>query len=154
METRQLQLSDLNEIEELARPIYYPILWEPIEAFSRRVELYPQGGLVAVQNNQIIGYVYSHPWKWDSFVPLGEIIKLPTDPDCYYIHDLAVHVNYRGLSVGKMLAEKVLEIANFDRIKLISVLDSHHFWEKFGFKIIEPILYAPNVPGYIMKRGN
>ena len=151
---RQLKLSDLPEIEELARPIYYPLLWEPIDAFSKRIELYPQGGWVAIQDGKIIGYLYSHPWKLDSFVPLGDIIELPDNPDCYYIHDLAVHVNYRSLGVGNLLAEKALEIANFNVINLISVLDSHNFWNKFGFSIIEPIMYAPNVPGYIMKKGN
>lgn len=151
MQIRRLEPNDLPEVERVAYPIYYPFLWEPMDAFVKKVELYPEGCFVAIHDDKIIGYLYSHPWKFDSFVPLAAVIELPPDPDCYYIHDLAVDVNYRSLGVGKLLAEKAFE-TGYDRIKLVSVLNSHNFWGKLGFEIVEPVEYAPGIHGYIMVR--
>ena len=147
---REMTLTDLNEIEVLAEPIYFPYLWEPMDAFVRRIELYPRGCLVATSHGNIVGYLYSHPWRFDEDLPLGAVIDLPEKPDCYYFHDLAVTSAYRGQGVGFSLAQSGLSLATYPRVKLISVLNSHEFWKGVGFSIMCAVEYAPGIPGYVM----
>jgi ribosomal protein S18 acetylase RimI-like enzyme len=156
---RELGVFDLPDCEKIARQIYYPHLWEPIEAFQKRIDLYPQGNYVAAEDvyttypsEKVLGYLYSHPWRHDKIVNLGEVIDFPEDLDCYYVHDIAVDPQYRKTGVGTFLMEKAIEIATFDLIKLVAVLDSQDFWKRFGFKIIEPIVYAPGVNAFVMER--
>ena len=149
---RAMTLNDLPQCDQLAAPIYYPDLWEPIEAFAQRIRLYPQGCWIAEIDEKLAGYLYSHPWKQNQIVPLADIIQLPQNPDCYYIHDLAVSIHHRQLGIGKLLAEKAIAISTFPIIKLVSVLNSHNFWQRFNFNIISKINYAPGINGYTMMR--
>ena len=147
---RQMCVADLAQIEILAEPIYHPYLWESMESCARKIALYPRGCLVATCNDLIVGYLFSHPWKFDAVVPLDAMISLPEKPDCYYFHDLAITAAYRGQGVGLELARSGLSLATYSRVKLVSVLNSHEFWKRLGFFSMHAVEYAPGIPGFVM----
>lgn len=145
IEIRLMRVEDLIINEAIANPIYYPKFWEPFEAFSHRLEIYPEGCMEATVNGEAVGYLYSHPWDYESLVPLGAVIELPSRLNCYYIHDVAVCESYRGLGIGERLALAGMRIGfreGYYRIKLISVLDSYRFWERLGFRVISEEFYG------------
>lgn len=143
---------DWEQAAQLSKPIYYPDLWEPTEAFIIRLKLFPQGCLAAEVDGKLAGYAFSHPWVSDKIVNLGQVIGPIANPDCYYIHDVCVGKQYQGLGVGRALVYKIFEINTFPAIKLVSVLGSHPFWSKMGFHIVEEIKYTNKINGYIMEK--
>lgn len=149
---RKIELYDLPLIEEIAKPIYFPELWESSECFAQKLKMFPNGCLLAHKGSEVIGYCFSHPWLKDDIVPLDSIVEIPKATDCYYIHDLAVDVKHQGSGIGRLLFTKILESSKeYNLIRLVSVLDSHVFWMKLGFKIVETIQYTPEVYGFIME---
>ena len=139
----------------LSMPVYYPHLWEPVEAFERRLELFAAGCWSAFVDDEYAGYVFSHPWCGEQ-VTLGQVIdKLPDEPDHYYVHDLLVGKKFRKQGVGKLLFCRVMAAAQemkLRELRLVSVLDSSSFWVKLGFETTGEIEYAPGQPGKLMVR--
>lgn len=141
---------------EQGKSYAYPdAFWESIACFEAKIKLFPQG-CIALANlkNELIGYAVGHPWSLSlGPVALNIVMEsLPSNPDCFYIHDVAVIDHRRGQGLGKFLAQKILDVANeyhFHNIKLVSVNNSESFWQKFGFTIVEHIDYCGS-PGIIM----
>jgi GNAT superfamily N-acetyltransferase len=127
--------------------IYPSELWESNESFRRRIEQFPEGCLAcANEQDQLIGYMFCHPWKTDSVVPLNcENLRIPKDADCFYIHDIAVVPSHRRKGIAKRFLDIAIDLARkngFDMIKGVSVLGSHAYWEKRGFTVGEDIIYG------------
>lgn len=149
----QMTPPDLDQVNTLADYIY-PNLWEPNEAFSVKLNLFPQGCFVAKNDDKIVGYIFSHPWISTEIVSLGQIICLPNNPDCYYLHDCAVDPNHRNKGIGKQLVDKTLEIAKgYGNVKLVSVLNSEEFWKKYGFIGVKEVQYTESVKGLVMEKN-
>lgn len=138
---------------DFARKIYNSDYWEDAESFRLKMKLFPAGCL-AYKLDKIVGYIFSHPYS-DSIVNLSEHISLPISPDIYYIHDLAVDIDYRGRDIGTQLANHVINLAwsiGFNKIKLVSVLHSEKFWVRLGFNPVQEIKYGPG-PATVMIRS-
>ena len=131
--------------------------WYPPNYFENRNHLlaklksFPWGCWVAGGQNEkmgdCIGYAFSHPWSNYSPPPkLNQFdFRLPKDLDCYYVHDICVAPDFRRQGVGIALTIKVLAIAaalGYSKVKLISVLNSHTYWQKFGFECIQECEYG------------
>ena len=148
---RKFTVKDIEQAEKLARAFYFPDLWEESDCCSTRLKIYPKGCLAAEINNALVGYSFSHPWTTDKIVNLGDKIEMPPSPDCYYIHDVCVDVNYHGKGIGKLLAQKTMELNTFNTVMLVSVLGSHTFWKTFGFQIVREIQYSKKNRAFVMK---
>lgn len=135
--------------------VYPPELWESNESFRRRMEQFPEGCMACVNDkDEVIGYMFCHPWKKDSVVPLNCMdLEIPKDADCFYAHDIAVLKDHRGKGIGKAFLGMAISLARkhgFDEIKGVAVLDSHTYWEKHGFEVGEEIDYGP-VKGRVIR---
>ena len=137
----------------LSMEVYYPLLWEPEDAFRIRMRLFPNGCLSLFEDETYAGYVFGHPWKGDH-IPLATVIdSLPDQPDHYYIHDLLIGRQFQGKGFGTMLYAVSMAVAysaGLREIRLVSVLDSERFWMKQGFTTVKEFEYADGVPAKLM----
>jgi len=98
--------------------------------------------LLQTADEEIFGYLLAH--SWNSNVPPKLFEELPhkTTGDILYLHDLAVINKARGLGVGKLLANKLLETATlqkFKRVLLVAVQESGSYWLNLGFREIHNV---------------
>lgn len=134
--------------------LYPPEYWESHESFKKRLDQFPEGCLSCTNDkDEIVGYMFCHPWD-DTFVPLDfREFKIPDKPTCLYIHDVAVIPSWRnkGIASHFLFAAKEISIKyNYKYIKAISVLDSLSYWINHGFKHVKEIPYGENHKGTII----
>ena len=132
--------------------IYPSQLWESNESFRRRMEQFPEGCMACVNaRDELVGYMFCHPWKKDSIVPLNcEDLVIPgsvdlRDADCFYIHDIAVIPSYRRRGIARSFLGMAVGMAirhGYDEIKGVAVLDSDSYWTKHGFEVVEEVDYG------------
>src|SRR5215208_7464897 len=65
-------------------------------------------------------------------------------PDCYFIHDVAVHPGQRGIGVAQLLVAAFAHAAarGFPGIGLVAVQNSRGFWERRGFRLVSEAMPA------------
>ena len=150
MDLHELQSTDLPQILDVQKDAYREELLESGDTFSRIIVVFPRGCLGVFVDSRLVSYVFSHPWRSDRIVPLDDPrTALPLDADCLYIHDLAVRKSYHGKGVGTCLVKALVclaEESGFHRLALVAVQESEAFWERWGFRRDEPLMYASNVP--------
>lgn len=133
---RPMTKADLPAIEAIALQVH-PAYPESDAVFLERLALYPQGCHVLVRGRSIDGYLLSHPWHRDSPPGLDSLLgALPADPDCLYIHDLALLPGARGHGDAAIIVERLAAVAKRDRLPalaLIAVSGTSAFWSRQGF---------------------
>src|ERR1039458_640754 len=88
--------ADLETIDRIAN-IVHPGLPERPEVFAEKLSLFPEGCFVLVQNSEIVGYGFSHPWLLYRIPLLDSFLgTLPLSPECLFIHDVVVIEQARG----------------------------------------------------------
>jgi ribosomal protein S18 acetylase RimI-like enzyme len=136
---RKAEPSDLPEISEIASRIH-PDLPEGSDVLAEKMRLCPDGCLVLVANDAIVGYGLSHPWMRHQIPRLDELLHaLPSAADCLYVHDVAVLPAFRGRQAADSYIERIIALARSVRITalaLVSVYDTPFFWERFGFRVV------------------
>ena len=146
---RKLSLNDMENLVRVAN-IIHPDLPESIEVFSERVKLFPEGCLALVANyggrEELCGYVISHPIIRRRPPPLNSLLgEISPAADQYYIHDLAIMPNARGLGLAQVCMDEISTIAaRFSTTCLVSVYGSASFWGRFGF--------APGGTDYVLEQ--
>ncbi len=113
---------------------------ERAEVYAERLALYPTGCFLFEREGKAAGYLICHPWRRDRPVPLDTLVgKLPTDADCFYLHDLALLPIARGTGAGKRATETVLtaaRTAGFGEVRLVAVNGAESFWAGRGFALV------------------
>lgn len=133
---------DLDAILAIQDLCYHEIEPESAESMVSKIHISPDTCFVAKDKQEIKGYLLSIP------ATLGNPPQLHSDtqildhnPNCLYLHDLAIHPNARGLGVGKLLFNHFAQIAyqkQFQHASLISIQNSVPFWKQYGFLPISP----------------
>lgn len=136
---QQMNENDLDKVMIIQSLAYIPQYCENMEVYRDKLDKFPFGCWIAEIDGEIIGYLISHPYLIDNPPKLDSTIDdIPKNPDCYFIHDVAVNPDFRDKGIGKILCEKAKSLAkehNLNNMALISVQNSHPFWEKMGFSI-------------------
>ena len=134
-----LSTSDVKDIDQIARQIH-PTLPERLEVFEEKVGLFPEGCYKFVSGERMVGYALSHPWKLFSVPTLDEFIgELPSNPDCIYLHDVAVLPEARGHNAAGSFVAKIKEIAermHIQKLSCVSVYGTDVLWSRFGFEAV------------------
>lgn len=130
---------DVCAVDAIAR-IVHPDYPEDIDVLKERLALFPAGCFVA-GGGGLLGYAISHPALLGKPAPLNTLIgALPEDPDCLFLHDIALTEKARGLGLGRSLIERLTDIAmrrGLGRIALVSVNNSRAYWQAQGFGIFD-----------------
>jgi GNAT superfamily N-acetyltransferase len=153
---RPLTPDDIAELHRLEAEAYIAELHESDEAFLQLIELFPEGAVGCFDALGLCGYAFGTPTMAGTTLPLRSPLEsIPEDADTFYIHDVAVAERCRGRGVGRLLAEKLLELARargFRRSELVSVQGSAPFWKQVGFEPAYEFEYVPGVPSIKMAR--
>ncbi|MDB5366732.1 MAG: uncharacterized protein JWM77_2659 [Rhodospirillales bacterium] len=141
---RPLQHGDLAQLDAIARRVHaeFP---EDLPVLAEKLALYPAGCFALASDAELAGYLLSHPWRG---VPKlnTQLGAIPPDADAYYIHDLALLPEARGMRAGARIVERLVEQKSregFTRMALVSVSGSVPFWMQLGFTVA-----ANQVAGY------
>jgi GNAT superfamily N-acetyltransferase len=120
------------------------------EVFAERIRLCPAGCLVYGQGGDVLGYVISHPWR--RFAPPaldGLVGALPTDADCWFIHDLALAPPARGRGVVALALAELDGLARaFPVTCLVAVGEAADYWRRHGFEDRSTPQLAAKLAGY------
>ncbi|MBN8506505.1 MAG: GNAT family N-acetyltransferase [Burkholderiales bacterium] len=135
---RPMREDDAEAVLALQHQAYPPSHHESWAVLGRKRQLWPNGCWVAqAASGERIGYVFSHPWRVGRSLPLhGLIDALPDSPDCFHLHDLALHGGARGQGLAPQLVAQVLvaaRAAGFTQLSLVAVQGSQGFWARQGF---------------------
>lgn len=133
---RALQPSDLDGIMRVQLLCYGPDFLESRASFT--VKIAGSDTCLGVFNrDEMLGYAIAFPWTAGTPVPLnhGEHIA-PAEPDCLYIHDVAIDPAAQGSRLGDALVD-VLRITaqrlSLGAMELIAVQGAATYWQRLGF---------------------
>lgn len=136
---RRMRSEDLPFVYTIANHIHKE-LHEDMAVFIERLRLCPEGCFV-LEDTTIRGYLISHPFTQGKSPPLNTLLHKIRDPDCWYIHDLAILEPYRvqghATKILRWLEKKVKTT-----ITLTSVSGSESFWLRQGF-VPDPSVQCP-----------
>jgi GNAT superfamily N-acetyltransferase len=142
---------DLKGVHDLADAIHvdHP---EDLAVLAERQALFPGGCHVLARHDALVGYVISHPWEFGRPPALNTMLeRLPASPTTYYLHDLAIGPEARGLGSAGVAVDVLLHVAKtmgLENLSLIAVQASQRFWERFGFVPTSPPGMASKLASY------
>lgn len=131
---------DLPAVLDIAARVH-PAYPEGEAVFTERLALCPAGCLVLDSGTGPEAYVLSHPWRIAAPPALNCALgALPTRPDCWYLHDIALLPHLRGQGAARaalaILAERAAQ-AGLSRIALIATGSAGTYWLRAGFTPID-----------------
>lgn len=133
---RPLGPGDLAAVYALQDLTYPPALRDGPAAFESRLALSPDLNLVAELDGTLAGYLVSHPWL--SAAPAAsDTLVSPTQPECWFIHDLSVDPRARGSGTGARLVAEGMALARARGLvtsELIAVEGAHTYWAARGWQ--------------------
>lgn len=128
---------DLPDVKRLSDAIYDVALSESAEVYAAKLALYPAGCFVLAEGDCALGYLLTHPWRRGSPPKIDRLLGgLPEEPDCYYVHDLAMLPNARGTGAAHAAVALVRTAAmrqGLRVVQLVAVGGAESFWQRMGF---------------------
>lgn len=108
------------------------------ESIEQRIDIYPDGFLVAVQNGNVIGMINSGATHKDDITDeaFKKMIGHDRDGKNIVVFSLAVSPDYQGLGVSRKLMDQFIEIARgLDKKKILLLCKDYHitYYERLGF---------------------
>lgn len=141
---RTATLNDLSSISVIQASCYSPEFLENEAAFASKLQQAAHTCWLACVDQQVVAYLISLPVSPDTFPQLNATeFYLAPDATMLYLHDLAIHPDYRASGAGRQLIQRVQIQARqlgFTTLSLIAVQDSSIYWQKHGFEIIDPAI--------------
>ncbi|MCO4203907.1 GNAT family N-acetyltransferase [Aeromonas taiwanensis] len=137
---RTIRAPDWPAIMAIQRECYHLLEPEPLEVMQNKSELAPASCWVAERRGRVLGYLLCHPWRAHQPPPLSVPMEALAGRDEFYLHDLAVSGEARGLGLGRRLLAKALDFASREGYRhagLVAVQDAPAFWRKQGFLVAE-----------------
>ena len=142
-ELRALRMADMAAAADLQALAYTELYHEPQDILASRVAVAAPFCWGAFEGETLLAYILSHPWPAGSPPAIGILLPPPPPTDNWFIHDLAIGPQARGLGLGRALVGAAAEAAReagLVRGDLIAVQGAWRFWEKFGY------VAPPNLP--------
>lgn len=134
-----LRVEDVSDVVRIADQLH-PGLPERPEVYGEKIRLAPETCRKLVRHGVCLGYGIAHPWRLNAIPPLDTLLdELPTDPDCLYLHDVALLPSARGQSAPATYVQFAIECARqsgLPRLAMTSVYGSDVVWRRFGFEVV------------------
>lgn len=135
---RMARTDDLSSIVQIQAACYAPSLIESSAALAAKLARSPATCWVAVQNSQSRGYLLTFPYHSGQIPALNQdSATVAAEPDCLYLHDLAVHPSARGLGMGSALVQQGFALAKARKLEtlcLVAVQGAAPYWAAWGFQ--------------------
>lgn len=131
-----MTVADLPAVSTIAAIVHedYP---EDDAVFAERLALFPAGCRIALCDGLAVGYAVTHPGVVGAPPPLNSLLGgLPPQPDCYYIHDVALTPAARGLGLGRALTDHAETLARQRGLPLLALAATPlaaAYWLSLGF---------------------
>jgi GNAT superfamily N-acetyltransferase len=138
LKLRQMCEGDLAEVMRIQAECYPTSMQEPEAVVLSRIAAAGGTSLVAHVEGVACAYVVAYPSVQGGVTRLNHPFELPTEPDTLYIHDLAVPPGAAGRGLARKLVAGLVDRAlarGLAHAALVSVQDSHAFWERLGFAV-------------------
>jgi GNAT superfamily N-acetyltransferase len=140
--------SDYSDIAKIGTKIYSDEYYESEESLFSKIDGCPSGCFVADLDG-VVGYAISFPYVVGKSSPIDSFFFLVENPNCWYIHEVCVAEDFRGMGIARMLASKVIEVG-WDVMCLTAVQGSEGFWERFGFRSFFETEYCGKRASYMI----
>lgn len=138
---RNARDQDISTVTEIDNEAFSPYgTAEKLETFQRRLNIFPDGFIILVTNNEIAAYGCSEKWLQEREPGLDEDPQATHQPEgrILCITAMAVKTKYRGNGYGLLILDKLIEIAHREGCKKI-ILETTHaqgLFLKRGFKTV------------------
>ena len=94
----------------------------------------------------------AYPWTEHAAPALDTLISaIPDDAAVMYLHDLALAPPVRGAGWSRPVVERLAQearAAGWPALTLVAVNDAAPFWERHGFRVIDPPGMADKLASY------
>ncbi len=142
IQIKQAKLSDLEAIVKVENSAFPPHRQASTESLKGRLELFPEGCLVALKNGEIIGF--------STALIINDIRSLPEldvsdeelhslNREIYWLRSIVIDPNHQKEGVGKLIMQKQLEKArnlNKKAFRFTAAQDVEGFYKKLGFTML------------------
>lgn len=138
VKVRPMGVADLSAVLEIQAVCYTQIVPESLESFVAKLMAAPASCFIATIEKRTVGYLVAVPSAFGHPPLLDQAYcRLPAEPDCLHLHDLAVTPAARATGAGRLLVDAFfaqLRESEFPRASLIAIQDSAPYWQRRGFQ--------------------
>lgn len=156
MRWRPMATADLPAVTAISAEVHGHYA-EPLEIYAERLRLCPAGCFTCEVDGKVRGLLVTHPWRRAEPPPaLGAMLDMiPAPADTWYLHDIALLPDTRGLGAGQAavaLVDGLARAAGVLDITLVAVNGADRFWATQGFDYVDAEAggYGPGT--YVMRR--
>ena len=126
---RPMTKQDLNKVHYISLCQWGTDYYECIEVFQNKLDFYPEGCFVYEDENQIQGYLISHPWESTTIPLLNHMLYGPKQLDTYYIHDVVLLPEYRGKKIAFEIITRL--ISDKYCVSLVAPEPTQYYWKTY-----------------------
>ena len=123
---RLMTKQDMNKVHYISLCQWGTDYYECIEVFQDKLDFYSEGCFVYEDENQIKGYLISHPWESTNIPLLNHLLYSPKQFDTYYIHDVVLLPEYRGRKIAFEIINKL--ISDKYCVSLVAPEPTQYYW--------------------------
>lgn len=156
MRWRAMTAADLPTVTKISTAVHGRYA-EPLKVYAERLLLCPAGCFAYEIGGAVRGLLVTHPWTRAAPPPaLGAMLNAIPDPaDTWYLHDIALLPDTRGLGAGRAavaLVDDLARQAGVADITLVAVNGADRFWAAQGFGYVDASAdgYGPDT--FVMRR--
>ncbi len=129
--------ADLAAVAAIERDSHNPLPPEGEAVFADRLAAFPRGCFVVGPDRTVEGYAIAHPWRLGAVPALGLArIVLPPEPDCLWLHDIALRPALRGRGLIPALLGLLDALARERALPVLALTAVHGtaaLWARHGF---------------------
>lgn len=141
IDIRTMAEADIPAVLEIQAACYTQLIPESEESLHAKLSASQATCSIASLGGRVVGYLISLPWERSKPPVLNaKTCRLPSTPNCLYLHDLAVIPIARSSGAGRALVSAFLtqlRASNLGHAALIAVQSSASYWKRYGFQIVE-----------------
>ncbi|WP_374435476.1 GNAT family N-acetyltransferase [Inhella sp.] len=141
---RQLTAADLPALLRTQAACYGAGFNEPEAVFAQRLQQSPQSAWCvddAARPGELAAYLLGYPSRIGQITALHGSFEPVAQPDCLYLHDLAVSPTCQGQALGLRLVQhawgQATQLWGLRRSALVAVQGSLPFWQRLGYEVLE-----------------